>query len=215
MKVIWLDTETTGLDPVRHDIWQLAYILVDGGKEVYRNLLECRPWAPWNADPKALEVGITKDGRKISEVATQNYTGFMHPMHAAERFTYDLSRLIDKYNKHDKAAIGGWNVTFDLNMLSWWYKKYDNKYGLGSYTDYTILDGASMARQMRHLGYLPLENTKLVTVCAYYDITIDIAHNAMSDTDAAMRVYPCVLNDYRDMLNQEQYFGQFTEGEFE
>lgn len=213
MKTIWLDTETTGADPVRNDIWQLAYILIDNGKEVHRNTLECKPWCPWTADPAALAIGIMTNGKPVSEIAQINYEGFTAPWHAISRFKADLQRYIEKYDKHDKAAVGGYNVIFDLNMLSWWFKKNSEKYGLGTYTDYTILDAAPMMRMMKSLGYIEIENTKLSTVCKYYDITLDNAHNAMVDVEASMQVYPCALNDFRDMLNQEQYFGQLTAGE--
>ena len=209
MKIIGLDTETTGLDPVRNDIWQLAYIFVDNGKEIYRNLIECQPYSPWTADPEALEVGITSQGTPVSQTG---YDKFMKPWHALDRFKMDLCRFINPYDKADKAAICGYNVIFDLNMLSWWFKKSLDKYGLGSYTDYTILDGAPMMRMMKHLHYITIENVKLSTVCKYYDITIDKAHNALSDAEAAMNVFPCIINDYKKMLNEPHYFGQLTEG---
>lgn len=213
MKTIWIDSETTGLDPIQNDIWQLAYILIDTGREVCRNILECKPYAPWNTDPAALAIGKSITGKSIADIAAEGYRGFVQPWEALEQFTRDLSKMIDKYDKNDKAAIGGYNVVFDLNFISWWAKKSLDRYGIGSFTDYTMLDAAPMVRQMRHLGYLPLENTKLHTVCKYYNIALDMAHNALSDVESAMLVYPCVLKDYRDMLSQDQYYGQLTAGE--
>lgn len=213
MKVIWLDTETTGTDSIRHDIWQVAYIVTDNGKEIYRNTIECQPYTPWTVDPQALAIGITMEGRSIAEAAKLNYPGFMKPWHAVDRFIGDMQRFLDRYNSNDKAAIGGFNVVFDLRMLSWWVKKSLKEYGLGCYTDYTLLDAAPLMRTMRHFRYIDIEDTKLSTICRYYDITVDISHNAMSDTEAAMNVFPCALNDFREMLNQPQYFGQLTAGE--
>lgn len=211
MKVIWIDTETTGLDPVQNDIWQLAYIFMDNGREVLRNTIECKPWAPWNANPNALQVGITQDGRKVADVAKIDYDGFMPPWSAIDRFTFDLQSFIDKYDKFDKAAIGGYNVIFDINFLSWWFKKGLKKYGLGSFTDYTIVDAAPMMRMMRHMEYINIKNCKLSTVAEFYDVTLDNAHNAMSDVEASIRVYPPAINNYHSMINQPQYFGQLTE----
>lgn len=210
MKTIWIDTETTGLDPVRHDIWQLAYILTDSGKELCRNIIECKPYAPWAADPDALRIGVTASGKSIADVAATDYLLFEHPAIAFQAFKKDLSRFIDKYDTADKAAVGGYNVVFDLNFLSWWAKKSLDCYGIGSFTDYSVLDAAPMMRVMRRLKYIDIENTKLCTVAKHYNIALDMAHNALSDVETAMLVYPCVLNDYRDMLNQPQYFGQLT-----
>jgi DNA polymerase III epsilon subunit-like protein len=211
MKIIWLDTETTGTDPIQNDIWQLAYILIDNGQEVYRHIVECKPWCPWNVDPAALAVGRTVKGKPISEMGFET---LMKPWHAIDRFKADLQRqkFIDPYNKDDKAAIGGYVATFDAQMLHWWFKKSGDKYGLGSYTNHTILDAAPLIRIMRHVGFLDLSDSKLGTVAAHYDVTMSVAHNAMSDAEAAMQVFPAALADFREMLNQEQYLGQLTEG---
>lgn len=212
MKVIWIDTETTGTDPIQNDIWQLAYILIDNGQEVYRHVIECRPYSPWNVNPEAMDIGRTVKGTPVSDKTC--FETMMNPWHALDRFKSDLQRekFLDPYNRHDKAAIGGYNVTFDLQMLTWWFKKGGDKYGFGSFTDYTVLDASSYIRIMRHLGFLDLSDAKLGTVAKYYDVTIDMAHNAMSDADAAMQVFPAALADFREMLNQEQYLGQLTEG---
>ena len=52
-RLAFVDCETTGLDPARHEIWELAYILEPEGKS-FRALL---PVTLSNADPAALEVG--------------------------------------------------------------------------------------------------------------------------------------------------------------
>ena len=52
MTLIYLDTETTGLDPERHEVWELAYAVNNGPilSGVVRHSLRY-------ADSKALEVG--------------------------------------------------------------------------------------------------------------------------------------------------------------
>lgn len=51
MTLVFLDTETTGLDPDRHEIWELAYAVDEGdihGGVVYHSMR--------HADPKALSM---------------------------------------------------------------------------------------------------------------------------------------------------------------
>lgn len=201
MKVIWIDTETTGCDPIRNDIWQLAYIFKEGEREVRRNTIECRPYSMWNIDSKALEV---------SHTSIEYISSLTSPWHSFSRLQYDLTHFINQYDTSDKAAVGGYNVAFDLNFLSWWFKKSGEKYGLGSFTDYTILDAAPLARQMRYLQYRNFRNTKLSTLCEYYEIPLDNAHNAMADADASMKLYPLVLSDYVQMLNKPFYLGELS-----
>jgi DNA polymerase III epsilon subunit-like protein len=51
MSLIYLDTETTGLDPERHEIWELAYAVDDGPIESGVMFHSLR-----HADPKALAM---------------------------------------------------------------------------------------------------------------------------------------------------------------
>jgi hypothetical protein len=49
-KLAFLDTETTGLDPTRHEVWEIAYILGEHEKRFVMQP-DLR-----NADPRALEI---------------------------------------------------------------------------------------------------------------------------------------------------------------
>lgn len=50
-ELIYLDTETTGLDPTKHDVWEVAYAIGDGPIESF-----VVPHSLKTADPKALEL---------------------------------------------------------------------------------------------------------------------------------------------------------------
>jgi hypothetical protein len=50
--VCFLDTETTGLDPARHEIWEVALILPDGAEHVWQLPVDLA-----RADPIALNIG--------------------------------------------------------------------------------------------------------------------------------------------------------------
>ena len=51
-KICFIDTETTGLDPDRHAIWEVALITPDGGEHVWQF-----PVDEMAADPFALNIG--------------------------------------------------------------------------------------------------------------------------------------------------------------
>lgn len=69
MSKIFLDTETTGLDPFIHDIWEVAWAVDDAGIESY-----VVPHSIRTADPKALELngywtrGFTADVALTADV---------------------------------------------------------------------------------------------------------------------------------------------------
>lgn len=52
MTLIYLDTETTGLDPTRHEVWEIAFARQSGPVQS-----EVVSHVGISADPKALEIG--------------------------------------------------------------------------------------------------------------------------------------------------------------
>jgi DNA polymerase III epsilon subunit-like protein len=56
IKLVFGDTETTGLDPRIHDVWDIATILREPGKADRESSWMVRPDLTY-ADPKALEIG--------------------------------------------------------------------------------------------------------------------------------------------------------------
>lgn len=57
--IIFVDTETTGLDPERHEVWEIAYAINDGPVESFQV-----PHSLRNADPLAL--GINRYYHRVS-----------------------------------------------------------------------------------------------------------------------------------------------------
>jgi DNA polymerase III alpha subunit (gram-positive type) len=63
--LIFLDTETTGLDPELHEVWEIAYAINDGFVETTKI-----PHSLATADPKALELnGYFSRGGDLSNMA--------------------------------------------------------------------------------------------------------------------------------------------------
>ena len=61
-KLIFIDTETTGLNPEKHSIVQCAGIIVIDGEEKFRFNLPICPRQGTRADPEALKIiGKTPD----------------------------------------------------------------------------------------------------------------------------------------------------------
>ena len=52
MTLAFIDTETTGLDPDRHSIWEVGLITPDGDEHLWQFPVE-----EMSADPFALEIG--------------------------------------------------------------------------------------------------------------------------------------------------------------
>jgi len=173
MKILWLDTETTGLYPVKNDIIQLSCIVDIDGKEVDRFNSYMKPFDEGNIQYEALSV----TGHKREDVLN-----FPDPVVVFNDFIDFLDKHVDKYNRNDKFILGGHNVIFDKKFIESTAKKCGFKY-LFSYIDYHTMDTAQMVMICRLLGFMGPGSTKLIDVCKQFGIELS-AHDSMNDIKA-------------------------------
>lgn len=168
---LWLDTETTGLDPVRNDVVQLAAIPVINGKQHHISFNEfCQPF-DWNTiDDKALEINHTTREQLAKE---------QQPIVMVRNFI----RYCKQFNV--KFTIAGYNAEFDRNFLSNLFKK------AGCEREFTeVFNGDMRDLYKRAKGLksqLGTHNLKLGTLCEHFKITIN-AHDALSDIAATIEL---------------------------
>lgn len=103
MTVCFVDTETTGLDPDRHEIWEVGLITPDGTG--YRWFL---PVDLGRADPKALEIGRYYERSPYAYESYVDFAGARSAKQFAEEFAH-LTRGL-----HLCGAV----VSFDAERLA-------------------------------------------------------------------------------------------------
>jgi DNA polymerase-3 subunit epsilon len=151
-KILWLDSETTGIDPVQNDIVQIAGIVeIDGAVEDEFEF-KCRPWNPANINPSALETNkFTKD-----EIMT-----WAPPLEVKKKLFDIFGKYIDKFNREDKFLVGGHCVKFDIDFLNEFIKKSGDRYGSGSWLSWQPFDTMYLAVILKRLGIINPVNFKL------------------------------------------------------
>lgn len=174
MKIFYFDTETTGVDPDKHEITQLSAIVEIDGEVKEEVNWRCQPTDWENIDPVALEVtGISLEELKKQPLPSE--------MMGNLRKLFD--KYIDKYDKEDKFFPAGHNVRFDLEFLQSFWKRHGDEYGSGSYQNWRALDSMILANFFCAIGKMNVPNVKLETLCDFYEIKIK-AHDALSDIRA-------------------------------
>jgi DNA polymerase-3 subunit epsilon len=182
MKKFYFDTETTGLNPEKNDIIQLAGIIEINGEEKERFILEMQPFSYDNIEQGALDTHkITIDKIKT----------FQTPQQAYKEIITLFDRYVDKYNKSDKFIVCGYNVKFDIEFLTNFFKKNNNEY-LFSYFG-AVQDPLPVFGYLKGCGQINPENLKLVTMCQELNVSLENAHDAMADVSATKKLIE-VLN---------------------
>lgn len=177
-KVFWFDVETTGLDHINNDIIELSVIIEIDGELKESHVWHCQPYNYENISRESLSI----TGYTIEELRT-----FRKPHHVYSELIQMLSTYIDKYDRHDKFWIGGYNVSFDINFLkTFFHKNFDNFFG--SWFNYKQLDPLHLLRFMDFYNFVSLDDYKLSTACLFYNIYLE-AHNSLSDITATRDLF--------------------------
>lgn len=177
-KLFFCDTETTGLNPYKSEINQLAALIDINGKVVDKVDLSMKPDRPLHIHPKALAIqGRTQEevmaypDRKIGFATLKNMMG----------------KHVDPYDKKDKFIMVGHNVEFDKKFVqALFYDVHDAFFG--SWFDYRIVCTVSLGMALTVCGKIKTKDLKLGTLCDYFKIKLK-AHDAMADIVATREVF--------------------------
>jgi len=190
VKSVFIDCETTGTDPQKHGLIQIAGTLYDDRKlsETVKNRMQ--PFEKETVDQEALDV--KKD--TVTQIET-----YQPAMAGYKEFTGMLGKHIDKFDRKDKAHFVGYNADFDADMIRAWFLKAGDPY-FGSWFFWPILDVSKLAgirlMQERHL----LPNFQLMTVAEHMGLVTlaEInaqAHDAMFDVKTTMKIFKVLTKD--------------------
>lgn len=188
MKILYFDTETTGIDPKVNEIIQFAAVVEIDGVIVEQVNWRCQPTNYDSISPSALET----TGLTVEEIKT-----YQSPSEMMSKIKNLFNTHIDKFNKEDKFYPAGHNVAFDLEFLQAFWKKHGDPYGTGSYQNWRTLDSRVFANFLIASGKLNVSDVKLSTLCDHYKIQIN-AHDALSDilaTRQLIRLFIDMLSD--------------------
>lgn len=178
MKAFWFDCETSGINPKKNGIIQLAYILEIDREVVEEDVL----YANCNGkdmSEKALEV----TGFREKEIAE-----WPNPSKMYKQLHRLFSNHIDKYNSEDKLIPAGYNVHFDTDFLRQLWFEQGDKY-FGSFFAFSTIDVAQIFRALQWMNIEEQQVVKmrLSDLCEYYGVPLD-AHDAMNDIRATRAI---------------------------
>ena len=177
-KSVYIDVETTGLHPWHNDIIQIAMLVEINGEIVEEYSSTVKPHFPENINPEAL---------KVTGVALADIDDYPEKKIVYNQIVDMLGKYVNKFEKSDKFTPIGYNVRFDLDFLSAFFKKNDDKY-YGSWFNWKAVDPLQYLYIMDYNRKIALPNYKLATVCQHFGIPI-MAHDALQDIKATRELW--------------------------
>lgn len=172
MHKVFIDTETSGLDNLKHQILTVAIVLCDNnGNEVFSEEYKVKQqdWAEINT--RALEV----NGIVLEE---HNKTA-LSELEVAQKI-HDVLKMYGLF----RPIVIGQNVTFDIGFLQNMFKRTELKYPF----DYHFQDTMVLANVLKDVGKMPIVNVKLVTIANFFGLSTDF-HRALEDARMTAKVY--------------------------
>ena len=179
-KIIFIDTETGGVNPEKSALIQLSGIIRIDKKDIEKFNFYIKPFENSEVNEKALEV----QGRTLEELKTDKY---VEEKEVYKQFINLLDKYIDKYDRTDKFIVAGYNARFDVDILKAFFQRHGNNF-LFSYLDSSMLDPLYSIRLLQIAEVLPvLENNKLETWCKHFGIELK-AHDSLEDIEATKKL---------------------------
>lgn len=118
-KIIFIDTLTTGMDPIRCGLYRIAGIVTYDGVEQERFDIRMRPF---------LSARINEQSLWIGGETRQSISGYPSEKEALESFLSVLKHHVDVKNPNDKAYLAGFNVASnDTHFLREWFRRCGNE----------------------------------------------------------------------------------------
>lgn len=187
-----IDTETTGLDPFLHEIWQIAIVPLDQHLEPRRGVLpfyiEMQPEKPELIDWTAKVMKTNREA--INRAMKNGHDQFV----AADLFVEWVEKLDlpnNKYGNRKFIIPLGHNYAFDRSFIQQWLgvDLYDTIFNY-HFRDSMIVAGFLSDHAGTHgESSVPFPNIKLSKLASKLNVPLAKAHDALQDALATAGIY--------------------------
>ena len=188
MILLYLDTETTGLDVSTCSIWQLSGYIGDTAKGTIESF-------DYKLHPYRGEI-ITEEAVAKTGVTQEELDTYPPQSEAFTSFLSLISKYVDLEDWNQRVIPVGYNISFDLDFLRAWFA-YNNSTSLFSKNVFFPgIDVMYLASYYLLGERSKMRNFQLSTVYErLLNKPLSNAHNAMADIDATREILNVIVKD--------------------
>jgi len=186
MTVAWIDTETTGLDPIDSGAFEISILVyqdvMDGDKKVHKMVEE----KVFRLNPLDDEVLYHESAAEVNGITEEEIRSYP----PAAKVIPELVNFLKKYLPEDERLIfAGYNCKFDYSHISALLFRHGG-HVMEDYFNGRLIDVYDLVKKAAK--YLPkTKNQKLETMTKALGIE-HTAHGALSDIKATRRLYEVI-----------------------
>jgi DNA polymerase-3 subunit epsilon len=185
LKLLFIDCETTGTDPAKHAVVQIAGQVFVDGDERERFDLKMKPL------PGQL---VAKDALEVNGLTMDMLRDYPEPLAQLKEFRRILGRYVQKFDRLDKFILGAYNARFDYDFVRKFFENQGDKF-FGSWVWFPPIDVMGMAAVELMEERSTLENFKLRTVCRQFGIEVqdERLHDGQYDIQLTKELYELLM----------------------
>lgn len=178
-KILFIDTETGGLDPSECSLLSIGLVL----------------WYDSNIiDTKEIFIKhdlfkITPDAIKVNQVNLFSFLNYaIEPIFAIQEIQHFC---IKHFKEEMPITIGGHNVNFDINFLKHFFK--DNNTNFNEYFSHRSIDTASILKYLYFADKIKEDLSSSDKAFNYFNISINKRHSALGDAEGTAKLFTKLL----------------------
>lgn len=193
MNILFLDIETTGLNPYSNQILQVSARFDKDGDEISsfnRMIAMSKPVsASAMVSNPMLASQVSLGALKVNRRSILNNLEGMSESGALEQF---LDWIVELATKYDKFVVCGHNVHFDINFLKQrslylGYSDFDDLFG------HRYLDTATIGLYLMEKGVLPIEKAGIDNLVEYFGLNNEKLHDSEIDVEMTANIFYAML----------------------
>lgn len=184
---LFIDTETTGVNPDNNEVIEVAAILYTDGKKInsFNSFLD------FSSSAEISLGALRVNRRKLIDSGLTNRTK------AIKLFADFLVSLPN--DRQNPVIVGGHNTHFDVNFLKKMLEE-ERLTGWGDLFAYSVIDTSTIGNFLRSAGYITFDRMSLANLAQALNITVDKnkTHGAYYDAELSALCY----YKMKSMLNE-------------